>query len=89
MAARRLLWAWWRAGEGRVAGERCSGWVESVVGGALEAMADSSAHAAMTCWMFVVMRVESWSSWCASARVWVGCEVDIAFAEIMLLTSSE
>lgn len=52
-------------------------------------MADSSAHAAMTCWMFVVMRVESWSSWCASARVWVGGEVDIGFAEERLLKSSE
>ena len=57
--------------------------------GGVDARVDSSAHAAMTRWMFVVMRVESWRSCCTSARVWAGREVDIFGTGEMLLRCSE
>lgn len=72
VAAMRVHWASWRAGDGRaVVGAECSCAVDDGV------VVDSSAQAAMTRWMFVVMRVESWRSCWASARVWGGREVDI------------
>ena len=89
VAAMRVHWASWRASEGRAAEELDTVWVSCGLDGAVEAMVDSSAHAAMTRWMFVVMRVESWRSWCASARVWVGREVDIVSAGEMPPRCSE
>lgn len=69
VAAMRVHWASWRAGEGRAVEELGTVWGSCALGDVVGAMVDSSAHAAMTHWIFVVMRVESWRSCCASARV--------------------